>query len=148
MKIEIEDISVTVIGNVELSEEELAVLRLHPKFSIRNEVTIENLDFEQELGYAKARFELQKENEEKLLDEDSFEALLPQLRLFQVLVETKIVPKRKMQAIMPPEMLQRLEKRWKRARASSMTRKRTSMIIGRKRLQTYVRMLGLHYPNQ
>ena len=65
--IEIEEISVTVIGQVELSDEENAVLRLHPKFSIRDDITEENLDFEQELGYAKVRYELRKENEETLV---------------------------------------------------------------------------------
>jgi hypothetical protein len=49
-KIEIEEISVTVIGDVKLSEDEMAVLRLHPKFSVREEVTPEKMDLEQELG--------------------------------------------------------------------------------------------------
>ena len=33
-RIEVDEISVTVIGDITLSEEELAVLKLHPKFSI------------------------------------------------------------------------------------------------------------------
>ena len=71
-RIEVDEISVTVIGDITLSEEELAVLKLHPKFSIRGEVTHEKLNFEQELGYAKVRIDLRKENEEKLEDETSF----------------------------------------------------------------------------
>ena len=67
----------TVIGDVELPEDEMSVLRLHPKFSIRDEVTTENLEFEQELGYAKARYELRRENEEALHKEEILEALMP-----------------------------------------------------------------------
>jgi hypothetical protein len=69
-KIEVETIEVGVIGQVELSEEEKAVLRLHPKFSVRDIITVEILDFEQELGNAKLRYELRKENEENLIEEE------------------------------------------------------------------------------
>jgi hypothetical protein len=65
----IDQIDVTVIGQVDLSEDEKALLRLHPKFSIRDDLTVENLEFEQELGYAKARYELRRENEENLEEE-------------------------------------------------------------------------------
>ena len=54
-----------------LTEDEKSVLQLHPKFSLRDTVTIENLEYEQELGYAKVRMELRKENEESLEDEDT-----------------------------------------------------------------------------
>ena len=56
-----------------LTEDEKMILRLHPKFSVRDTVTNENLEYEQELGYAKVRFDLTKENEESLEDEDSFD---------------------------------------------------------------------------
>ena len=45
-----EEIEVTVIGEVTLSEDELNVLKLHPAFSIRGEVSLDNLEYEQELG--------------------------------------------------------------------------------------------------
>jgi hypothetical protein len=70
--IKVEEISVTVIGQVELSDEERAVLRLHPKFAIRDEVTVENMEYEGELGNAKLRYELRRENEERLEEESTF----------------------------------------------------------------------------
>ena len=46
-EIKIEQIDVTVIGQVDLSGDVKAILRLHPKFSIRDDLTVENLEFEQ-----------------------------------------------------------------------------------------------------
>ena len=68
-EIVVEQIDVIVIGQVDLSEDIKAVLRLHTKFSISDELTVENHEFEQELGYAKTRYELRKENEEQLEEE-------------------------------------------------------------------------------
>ena len=69
-KIEIETIVVGVIGKVELCEEEKPLLRLHPKFSLRDIIRVEKLDFENELGNAKLTYELRKENEENLTEEE------------------------------------------------------------------------------
>ena len=57
MELELEEIEVTVIDDVLLTEDERSVLKLHPKFSVRDVVTIENIEYEQELGYAKVRME-------------------------------------------------------------------------------------------
>ena len=79
--IKIEVIDVAVIGGdgeddkLILAEDEKMILRLHPTFSVRDTVTIENIEYEQELGYAKVRFDLAKENEEKLEDEDTFDTV-------------------------------------------------------------------------
>ena len=43
----------TVIGQVDLSEDVKAILKAILKFSIRDDLTVKNLEFEQELGYAK-----------------------------------------------------------------------------------------------
>ena len=54
-EIEEEEISVSIVGNVTLSEDERAILKLHPKFAIREDVEDEEIDFQGELGWAKLR---------------------------------------------------------------------------------------------
>ena len=67
------EIQVSIVGNLVLSEEVKSVLRLHPKFAIREKIEDEELDFQQELGYAKLRYQLNREEEEDLGSEDEME---------------------------------------------------------------------------
>ena len=66
-----------------MSEEEKSVLRLHPNFAVRETITTEKLDFENELGNAKLRYELRKENAENLVeDEENFSGTNATTRTF------------------------------------------------------------------
>jgi hypothetical protein len=60
-RIETESYDVTTVGDINLDDEEKAILRLHPKFSLNQDLQKGNLEFEQELSYAKVRMELGKE---------------------------------------------------------------------------------------
>ena len=57
------------VGSIKLDEDEKAVLRLNPKFSLNQNLPEGNLEFEQEVAYAKVRMELGKELEETQEDE-------------------------------------------------------------------------------
>ena len=50
-----------VVGKVEVDEDEKAILRMNPKFSINQNLTEGGFEFEQEIAYAKARMEIGKE---------------------------------------------------------------------------------------
>ena len=63
------DYEVTKIGEVNLSPEEESILKLHPKFSVIQNLKENALDFEKELSYAKVRMEKQKEIDEALGEE-------------------------------------------------------------------------------
>ena len=67
-KIEVEEYDVVCVGEVTLSLEEKSVLKLHPKFSVMQNLVEGGLDFEQEIAYAKLRMELGKEIEERKED--------------------------------------------------------------------------------
>ena len=54
-----------VSKEIKLSEEEKAVLRLHTKFSVVQVLTENDIEFEQELAYAKIRLERRREIEEQ-----------------------------------------------------------------------------------
>ena len=69
-KIETDKIKVSKVGKLDVSEEEESALRLHPKFAILDKIDDEELDFQEELGYAKLRYTLLKEEEEKLDSDD------------------------------------------------------------------------------
>ena len=69
-KIETDKIKVSKFGKLEVSGEEESALRLHPKFAILDKIDDEELDFQEELGYAKLRYTLLKEEEEKLDSDD------------------------------------------------------------------------------
>ena len=68
--ISIDDITVSQVGSVILPEKEKAVLRLHPKFAVRDMIDDEEIEFQEELGWAKLRFKLLKEEEERLDSDD------------------------------------------------------------------------------
>ena len=61
------------MGKVEISEEEKEVLRLHPKFAILNDINPVDMAWDMELGFGKLRYQLSRENEEKLAPEDEIE---------------------------------------------------------------------------
>ena len=42
---------------MELSEVEKTVLKLHPKFAVREDIEEDEIDFQDELGYAKLRYQ-------------------------------------------------------------------------------------------
>ena len=71
--IEVGNIEVCIVGDIDLSEEERECLKLHPKFAIRDKITDEELDFQQELGFAKLRYSLLKEEEEAMDSDDEDE---------------------------------------------------------------------------
>ena len=72
-RIEIQLYDITIVGEVYLSEAEISVLRLHPKFSVIELLSEGGLDFEQELAYAKLRMTINKELEEKVEGEEEIE---------------------------------------------------------------------------
>ena len=45
-------------------DNEKAVLKLHPKFAVREDIDKEDMDFQGELGYAKLRYQLLREAED------------------------------------------------------------------------------------
>ena len=59
-----EEITISMVGQIELTDNEREVLKLHPKFAVREEVDEEDMDFQGELGYAKVRYQLLKEAED------------------------------------------------------------------------------------
>ena len=69
-KIEAETYEITIVGDVALTDEEKSILKLHPKFAIPAKLDEENLEFEFELGVAKLRMEIGREEAEKLSTED------------------------------------------------------------------------------
>ena len=63
--IEMESYEVKVIGDVELTENELKVLKLHPKFAVLPRLCEGGLDLDEELANSKLRMTIVKELEEK-----------------------------------------------------------------------------------
>ena len=72
----IDDITVSKVGKIVLSGEEMSALRIHPKFAVREVIDEEEVEFQEELGWAKLRFKLLKEEEERL-DSDVEDDLMP-----------------------------------------------------------------------
>ena len=71
--IEIQSYETTCLGDLDLSNSERSVLRLHPKCSIIDTLHEGALEFEQELAYAKVRIQMHKELGEKLEGEEEVE---------------------------------------------------------------------------
>ena len=63
--IETEVPTVVKYGEVELSEDEEAVLRMHPKMAIVTRLEQGYMELNQEIGYTKVRWQLRKEEEEE-----------------------------------------------------------------------------------
>ena len=59
-KIKIDEIKVSQVGDLVLSKEEMAVLKLHPKFAIRDKINEGEMEYQGELGWAKLRIRLLK----------------------------------------------------------------------------------------
>ena len=64
-EIETEEYEVKVIGDVQLDENELKVLKLHPKFAILPKLCEGGLDLDEELANSKLRMQISKEMEER-----------------------------------------------------------------------------------
>ena len=64
-EIEKEEYDIKIIGDVEINEKELQVLKLHPKFAIPQRLHRGGLDVEEELANSKLRMTVSKELEEK-----------------------------------------------------------------------------------
>ena len=69
-KKKVESYEPTVIGDIELHDNERTILMLPPKFSIEENLPKEGLAMEQEEAYAKTRMTINKELEEKLTEDD------------------------------------------------------------------------------
>ena len=67
------DYEVEVVGDVQLTDNERMVLRLPPKFAIEENLPEDGLAMDEELAFAKARMTINKEEEEKLDDDDGIE---------------------------------------------------------------------------
>ena len=65
-EIEVQNYEITVVGEIDFSEEEKQVLRLHPKFALLQNLDMEEMEWDLELGFAKLRYQLSKEEGEKL----------------------------------------------------------------------------------
>ena len=66
----VEEYDPVIIGDIELHDNERLILRLPPKFSIEENLPRDGLAMEQELANAKTRMTINKENEERLDDDD------------------------------------------------------------------------------
>ena len=64
---------IKIIGDVKLTSEEEAVLKLHPKFCVLENLTRTGLEQEQEAALAKLRMEINKENEQKGMTEEEIQ---------------------------------------------------------------------------
>ena len=65
-RIQIQSYEITCVGETDLSDEAISVLKMHPKFSVMEDLKEGGLEFEQELAYAKVRIQIQKEIDERL----------------------------------------------------------------------------------
>ena len=73
-KMKEEFVEVSIIGNVELDTDEKAILKLPPKFAIRRKLDIVNFKTEQEMGMAKVRYQVHKDNRVRELEEVEIES--------------------------------------------------------------------------
>ena len=73
-EIEIENYEVKVIGDVQLDENELKVLKLHPKFAILPRLYEGGIDLDEELANSKLRMQISKEIQEKKESEQRLES--------------------------------------------------------------------------
>ena len=64
-EIELESYDIKIIGDVELEENEMKVLKLHPKFAILPRLQEGGLDVDEEMANAKLRMQISKEMEER-----------------------------------------------------------------------------------
>ena len=60
---------VAVVGDITLSEDEKSILRINPKFALMNCLKNEEMSLDLEMGCAKLRYTLGRENDERLDDE-------------------------------------------------------------------------------
>ena len=65
-----EDVEISRIGKVDLDYDEMAILKLPPKFAIRRKLDIVVYRVEQEMGMAKVRYQVHKENRVRDIEEN------------------------------------------------------------------------------
>ena len=81
----IDSYEVKIVGNIELSQEEKAVLTMHPKFCIVDKLVLSDFEHEQEAALAKLRMEIVQEQEhEGLTPEEIQEVQESEARTKQV----------------------------------------------------------------
>ena len=70
-----EEVGIRVVGDITLTEEEKAVLKLNPKFAVMERINSEDIEIEAELGLAKLRYQLMKEDDiiDEVIEEESGE---------------------------------------------------------------------------
>ena len=66
-----EEVTVSKIGNVKLDEDELALLRLPPKFAVINKLDDLDMRTDIEMACAKIRYQIHKEDKLKDIDEEN-----------------------------------------------------------------------------
>ena len=59
------EITITKIGDFDVSREEDIVLKMHPKFALLENLKLEDLELDFELSFGKYRYQLLKEIREK-----------------------------------------------------------------------------------
>jgi hypothetical protein len=64
-EIEGPEIEIMTVGDVEMSKEEIMVLRKHPKFALLENLKLEDLELHFELSFGKYRYQIQKELRDK-----------------------------------------------------------------------------------
>ena len=72
-EIEKKNIEIKVLGDAELKDNERMILGMHPKFSVMQKLPEDALDLDKELAFSKVRMQLNKENDEKVEEEDAVE---------------------------------------------------------------------------
>ena len=87
--------TLSMVGNVELSEDKKAILKLHPKFAVREELEDEDIEFQWVLGWAKFRYQLLKEAEDDEgigdeVEEDEVELTEEEKDWFEILEAKRI----------------------------------------------------------
>ena len=74
-RIEVEIPTVVKYGDIELNEDEEAVLRLHPKMAMVARLDQGYMDLNQEIGYTKLRWQMRKEEEEEDTEEPRYKRM-------------------------------------------------------------------------
>ena len=71
--IDIQEYEVKIVGDIDLPANQKKALKLHPKFAILQRLDEDEMEYDMELGFAKLRYELSRESDEKLDEADEQE---------------------------------------------------------------------------
>ena len=88
-EIEMTEYDIKIIGDVDLSENEKKVLKLHPKFAILSRLTRGGLDLDEEIANSKLRMQLSKEIEDKKREEKAKEVIEEKDMLEEIELEAR-----------------------------------------------------------